>query len=220
MATNRDVQDFVELRHGFLGLVEFADAALRFLDKHGIGLTVKRKPQAPTNGNSVSAFRDQVRRTYATRRQAAIAPQANVHGGDRKGNKRAVRQQAIADWLQKNQTYKRADILAGYQQVGYPVTANTLRNDLHALGWQASGMSYHAQWAYAGSSKRKTTKTYHNKDITKQRRKTAAILKRAKTKNGPLPPAFFGKTLPILLRHGYLAKQDDGYVATDKEFVV
>ena len=91
MPTNRDVADFFELRQGFQGMADFADAALRFLDKHGIALRVPaRRVNGNGNGHHVvpsgDALRERVKRHYTKRRPTAAAPApapALTHGEKR-----------------------------------------------------------------------------------------------------------------------------------------
>lgn len=73
MPTNRDVADFFELRHGFQGMVDFADAALRFLDRHGIAVRVPaRRVNGNGNGHHLAPggdlLRERVKRHYTKRR--------------------------------------------------------------------------------------------------------------------------------------------------------
>lgn len=66
-----DVRDFYELRRGLQALGEFATAALRFLDIHGIGITAKRNVRSTNNG--ADALRTEVKRQY-TKQQPIATP--------------------------------------------------------------------------------------------------------------------------------------------------
>jgi hypothetical protein len=76
MAARKDVHDFFELRAGFLGMSEFATAALEFLDKNGIALHGTRtngrprtykKRATPADG---VALREKVKQHFQERRPA------------------------------------------------------------------------------------------------------------------------------------------------------
>jgi hypothetical protein len=96
MATNRDVQNFDELRQGFQGMADFAGAGLRFLDRLAVAFghsTTSRTVGRPTsrtnghaNGNGVSALREQIKRQYSTRKSVLTSAE----------EKRRVRAQSAA----------------------------------------------------------------------------------------------------------------------------
>jgi hypothetical protein len=80
MPSNRDIRDFFELRNGFEGMIEFTDAALRFLDRSGIATSASRRLKASrvtaANGNghgktpaSVEALREKVKARFVKRKK-------------------------------------------------------------------------------------------------------------------------------------------------------
>lgn len=77
MAANRDIRDFFELRNGFQGMIDFTDAALRFLDANGIAGSGNghRRISAPTpkvkqaTNGSLAALREQVTARFKQRKK-------------------------------------------------------------------------------------------------------------------------------------------------------
>lgn len=72
MPSNKDVQNFFELRNGFKGMAEFAAAALAFMDRSGLAAGGRAPMQRRTNGNGASAgsLIEKVKRHYTARRSS------------------------------------------------------------------------------------------------------------------------------------------------------
>jgi hypothetical protein len=72
---NKDLRDFFELRRGFEGLMEFAEAAIGFMDDQGIAMSARTKRKA--NGQagaplSPDVIRERVTRKYTKRNGRAM----------------------------------------------------------------------------------------------------------------------------------------------------
>jgi hypothetical protein len=129
MASNKDeVQNFYELRQGFEGMADFAGAALRFLDHHGIGILYGGRGRGPTaalggstNGRakvrvksaSLNALREQVKRHYTKRRPQPVA--ATVGSAERRYRNR---EQSLAILDALDRVEPRPVIPEGLRKIG------------------------------------------------------------------------------------------------------
>lgn len=84
MAVNKNVQDFFELRLGFQGMADFAEAAIAFMDEQGIAMMRgrsygKRAAAESTNGNgnghaaSIEKLRASAKARFAARSKGGKA---------------------------------------------------------------------------------------------------------------------------------------------------
>lgn len=138
----------------------------------------------------------------------------------------AARQAQLAEWLKPGVPYKVKEVRAFYQAQRLQLSNRTILTDLRAIGAVMHGSTNNAVWtveeAQRGERKAKKAKrAFTKKAEAGTRARTAKGLDKLAAHEGPMDPKAVYKLLPnlgILAAHGYLAKQGEGYVRTDKVF--
>jgi arginine repressor len=152
--------------------------------------------------------------------------------GTRTGDVRVPAQQErraiLRDFIQPRQTYKANQLKQVLKDHGHVVGASAFAKDMHSVGmttggegsklWQMPSTAKSAAAAPRQIMKKKQPKT--KAAINQQRKKTAKLIAKLDTLDAPFPSTAFGPHGSILIRHGYVKKQGDGYARTEKQFTV
>lgn len=146
---------------------------------------------------------------------------------------KTAREEAIRVFMgSSKEGFHMKEITAHLQGLGFPEQdGNTIRNSLFAIGAKNNGKPMHdSRWFVShtnhatpkGIKKKKQSKSYWDPDVQRKRRQqTKALLDKAEKADGPVPASMFGgRGVGVLVANGYLKKQGDGFVRTDKEFSV
>jgi hypothetical protein len=139
------------------------------------------------------------------------------------------RQAVLRDFIKPDQAYKITHLMKALKARGYVPSLKTMHLDLKAVGVVAgAGRLWHLQSTAAASpaaaaprqtKKKKWGGTYSSK-VKQQRKKTAKLLAKLDKLDAPFPSTAFGHQGSVLLRHGYIKKDGDGYARTEKQFTV